>query len=65
MRGYDFDVKALRQRLGITQQELANRLGVALSSVARWEAGHKVSRLALKQLEAMDQESKQGGAKAA
>ena len=64
MRGYDFDVKGLRQRLGITQQELAGRLGVALSTVARWEGGHKVSRLALKQLEALEREASQGKAAA-
>ena len=60
MRGYDFDVEELRQRLGLTQQELAGRLGVALSTVARWEGGHKVSRLALKQLEALEREASQG-----
>ena len=64
MRGYDFDVKELRQRLGLTQQELAGRLGVALSTVARWEGGHKVSRLALKQLEALEREASQGKAAA-
>lgn len=31
------DVKALRQRLGFTQQEFANRYGFALSAVQEWE----------------------------
>jgi DNA-binding transcriptional regulator YiaG len=31
-------VKALRQGLGLSQDELAERLGVSRSAVARWEA---------------------------
>ena len=46
------DVKAIRTKLGITQQEFAYRLGVALPTVARWEAGkNKPSRLAQKVIE--------------
>ena len=45
MRGVPIDperIKALRERLGgISQQELANRLGVSLQSVHRWETGKK------------------------
>ena len=57
MRGYDYDVKGLRQRLGLTQQELATRLDVSISTVARWEGGGKVSRLALRRLEALAQQA--------
>jgi transcriptional regulator with XRE-family HTH domain len=32
-------VKLLRKTLAITQQEFANRLGVSVASVSRWEAG--------------------------
>lgn len=32
-------IKALRKKKGITQQDLANELGLAVSSVARYEAG--------------------------
>ena len=39
MKGVDFDVKGLRQRLGITQVELATRLKVHPSAIARWERG--------------------------
>ena len=41
-------VRNVRERLGLTQQELAGRLGVALPTVSRWEnKRHKPSRLAL------------------
>jgi len=46
--------KKLRQRLGYTQLELANRLGVHKLTVSQWETGRrKISnlvRLALKGL---------------
>jgi DNA-binding transcriptional regulator YiaG len=32
-------VRAIRRRLGLTQAELARRVGVARVSVARWELG--------------------------
>ncbi|WP_352572967.1 helix-turn-helix domain-containing protein [Mesorhizobium australicum] len=35
----DLDVKAIRARLGLTQQGLADALGVNLSTVWRWENG--------------------------
>ncbi len=37
--GIDYDVKALRTRLGISQGELARRLKVTPATVARWEQG--------------------------
>jgi len=33
------DLKRIRQKLGLTQKELAENLGVALVTVGRWEAG--------------------------
>ncbi len=47
-------VRGVRDRLGLTQQELAGRLGVALPTVSRWENGrHKPSRLALDKIEGL------------
>lgn len=41
-------VRAIRKELGLTQQEFASRLGVALPTISRWENQvHKPSRLAL------------------
>ena len=45
------EIKELRKRLGMTQQELANAVGVDRVTIARWEAGQKKpSNLARRQL---------------
>ncbi len=47
-------VRGVRDRLGLTQQELAGRLGVALPTVSRWENGrHRPSKLALAKIEGL------------
>lgn len=33
------DIKAARARQGLTQEQLARKLGVSWSTVARWECG--------------------------
>ncbi len=44
-------IKELRKRLNLTQQELANKIGVDRVTVARWETGQKKpSNLAKRQL---------------
>lgn len=35
------DVKALRQRLGLSQAAFASRFGFSLASVRNWEQGHR------------------------
>lgn len=35
------DLKAARARLGVTQAELAERMGVTWNTVARWETGQR------------------------
>ena len=45
-------VRDLRQRLGLTQEKMAPRLGVTFPTINRWEKGRaKPSPLALKQIE--------------
>ncbi len=33
------DIKNTRERLGITQEEFARRIGVTVTTVSRWERG--------------------------
>lgn len=44
------EIKNLRKQLGITQQEMADALGVSFATVNRWENGKTIpSSLALNQ----------------
>ena len=56
------EVKALRKRRGWTQQELASTVGVALSSVARWESaeGRPPKGASLRALEQLVRKSAEG-----
>lgn len=36
------DLKRIRQKLGVTQEQLAQILGASFVSVNRWEGGHSV-----------------------
>jgi DNA-binding transcriptional regulator YiaG len=52
MRKEPIDIKAIRLELGFTQEDLARRLGLALSTVSKWEQGlFSPSRLAREKLE--------------
>lgn len=45
------EIKSLRDRLGLTQKELAEAIGVTITTVSRWEMGiARPSKLALYQL---------------
>ena len=35
-------IKAIRQQLGITQEQLAHELNVIFSTINRWENGHRI-----------------------
>lgn len=41
-------IKSLREKLIISQEELANMLGVSLVSVNRWENGHHEPTIKIK-----------------
>ena len=46
-------VKNIRQQLNLSQQALADRLGVSFSTINRWENGrHKPSRMAINTVDA-------------
>jgi DNA-binding transcriptional regulator YiaG len=51
------EIRELRRRLAMTQQQFSNKLGVALSTVQKWEAGtftpRGLSRRALRKLARM------------
>lgn len=45
-------IKTLRKQLGLSQEELAQKLGVSFTSVNRWENGQtKPSKLARRQID--------------
>jgi transcriptional regulator with XRE-family HTH domain len=46
-------LKELRDKLGISQQELATRLGTSIVSVGRWERGDRAMLLTLSQMRAL------------
>lgn len=47
-------VRLLRERMGLTQEKFAARLGVTFPTINRWENGHtQPSPLALRQIEAL------------
>ncbi|WP_315788061.1 helix-turn-helix transcriptional regulator [Fischerella sp. JS2] len=47
-------IRKLRQLTGLSQEQFAQTLGVAFSTINRWENGHmQPSPLALKQIKAM------------
>jgi len=54
---YHYDpaaLRALRQRLGLSQEDCAHRIGVTVASWSKWENGHtRPSRLARRALDAL------------
>ncbi len=56
------DIKRLRERLGMTQEQFAERLGVARETVARWEIGANAPRgLSLKALKELAAKARKAG----
>lgn len=38
------EIREIRQRLGLSQQTFAERIGVGIATVSRWEQGHTAPR---------------------
>ena len=49
-------LKKLRERIGLTQQELAKRCGIGLRTYVRWETGETVARPTIPQIKALCRE---------
>ncbi len=55
------EVKALREKLGITQQALASKVGVANQTLNRWERGwFKPCKFAVEKLKQIEAEHERG-----
>lgn len=53
------DVKAIRERLGLTQEELADRMGVTHAAICMWERGKRTpSGMAVHILRTLDEPKK-------
>jgi transcriptional regulator with XRE-family HTH domain len=42
--GFGDALKALREKAGLSQSELATRSGLSLRSIQNWEQGHRIPR---------------------
>ena len=51
------EIAKLRERLGLSQREFAELLGVHQTAVSQWELGGNISSLARKALERLKQEA--------
>ncbi len=50
----EVDIKKIREKLGLSQEDLARQLGVSYTTVNRWENGRfKPSPLALDKIKSM------------
>ena len=61
---YSCRIKSIRERLGLTQAQLAQRISVSFATVNRWENGQtKPARLAWRQVVNLESTIEQGGPK--
>jgi len=52
----DSPLKRLREEAGLSQQELASRIGVGLATISRWERGVSEAMLTVPQMKALCRE---------
>lgn len=48
-------LKKLREEAGLSQQALSHRIGVAVTTISRWERGESVAMLTMPQIKALCQ----------
>ncbi len=48
-------LKKLREEAGLSQQALSHRIGVAVTTISRWERGESVAMLTVPQMKALCQ----------
>lgn len=47
----NIEIKSIRDRLGLTQEAFAYKLGVSVQTITKWETGkHKPSNLAIQKI---------------
>lgn len=46
-------MKKLREEAGLSQQALSHRIGVAVTTISRWERGESVAMLTVPQMKAL------------
>ncbi len=46
-------LKKLREEAGLSQQALSHRIGVAVTTISRWERGESVAMLTVPQMKAL------------
>lgn len=55
----EFDIKAFREEMKLTQEELARLIGISCATVNRWENGkQKPSKMAIKILQELKQKKR-------
>lgn len=54
--GQDSALKRLREAAGLSQQELASRIGVGVTTISRWERGASPAMLSVPQMKALCRE---------
>ena len=54
--GVDSALKRLREAAGLSQQELAARIGVGVTTISRWERGVSPAMLSVPQMKALCRE---------
>ena len=53
------EIKAMRKEMNLTQQEFANKIGIAMMTVSNWETGRtKPSKFFTKLLEGIKNDSR-------